>query len=107
LLSHLVMGIDRTRPLTCGARWDGADLLLAVRVVPRARTHAVSAESDCLKIRLTAPPVEGKANRELGRVLGKLFGVPPSRVTVEKGAAARLKRVRVTEPAELPAFLLS
>lgn len=47
------------------ARWDGADLLLSVRVVPRASCEAVVPEADCLKVRLTAPPVEGKANEAL------------------------------------------
>jgi len=92
-------------PLACGARWQGGDLLLTVRVVPRASTDHVSPQADCLKVRLTAPPVEGKANQHLCRVLGKLFGVPKSRVLVEKGTAGRTKQVRIVEPREVPPLL--
>lgn len=88
-----------------GARWQGADLLLSVRVVPRAAADAVVPEADHVRVRITAPPVEGKANRHLCKVLGGLFGVAKSRVLVEKGAGARHKTVRVVAPARLPAFL--
>ena len=87
------------------ARWDGDDLLLMVRVVPRASADAVLPEPDCVKVRLTAAPVEGKANAALRRVLGKLFRVPKSRVIVERGAGSRMKQVRIVAPGEVPAFL--
>ena len=87
------------------ARWDGDDLLLAVRVVPRASSDAVVPEQDCLKVRLTAPPVEGRANEALCRVLGKLFAVPKSRVVVERGTGCRMKLVRVVAPVEIPDYL--
>lgn len=95
------------RRLARGARWDGADLVLAVRVTPRASAASVVPEADCLKVRLTAPAVEGKANRQLCQVLGRLFGVPKSRVVVDRGATGRLKQVRIVEPAQVPAFLQS
>lgn len=91
--------------LACGARWDGPDLVLTVRVVPRASADAVLGETDCLKVRLTAPPVDGKANERLCRVLGKLFGVARSRVTVERGASSRVKQVRIAAPERLPELL--
>jgi len=93
------------RRLTCGACWDGTDLVLAVRVVPRASADAVVPERECLKVRLTAPPVEGKANQHLCRVLAELFRVPKSRVVVDRGATSRVKQVRIIEPRELPEFL--
>lgn len=92
-------------PLGRGARWQDGDLLLAVRVVPRASADAVVPEDDCLKVRLTAPPVEGKANAHLCKVLAKAFGVPKSRVTVERGATSRVKQVRIALPERLPEFL--
>jgi hypothetical protein len=97
---------EGTGPLACGARWHGADLLLTVRVIPRAAAEAVVPELDCLKVRLTAAPVDGKANEALCRVLGQLFGVPKSRVSVERGGGGRAKRIRVVAPRNLPAFLL-
>lgn len=92
-------------PLGCGARWHGADLLLSVRVVPRASADAIVPESDCLKVRLTAPPVEGQANAHLCKVLAKAFDVPKSRVSVERGATSRVKQVRITAPARVPEIL--
>ena len=83
--------------------WDGADLLLALRVQPRAGRDAFGDPvGERLKLRLTAPPVEGKANAELTQFLAKAFGVPKARVQLESGAASRNKRVRILAPARLP-----
>ncbi|MBK8636914.1 MAG: YggU family protein [Chromatiaceae bacterium] len=87
-------------------RWEGEDLLLSLRVQPRASADAIGeVAGDHLKIRLTAPPVEGKANAHLRRFLAKLFAVPPSRVTLVSGEQARLKRVRIQAPGRLPDFM--
>jgi uncharacterized protein len=87
------------------ARWDGADLLLAVRVVPRSAVDAVVAEADSIKVRITTAPIDGKANEHLCRLLGRCFGVPKSRVVVERGSASRTKLIRVVKPRILPSFL--
>jgi hypothetical protein len=76
-------------------------------VVPRAAAAAVVPESEWLKVRLTAAPLDGKANEQLCRVLCKLFRVPKSRVVIDKGAAGRVKRIRVIDPAKLPAWLFA
>ena len=55
-----------------------------------------------LKLRLTAPPVEGKANAQLIRFLAATFGVTKSRVHLESGASSRNKRVRIQAPERLP-----
>lgn len=87
-------------------RWDGPDLLLSLRVQPRASADAIGeAAGDHLKIRLTAPPVAGKANAHLRRFLAKLFAVPQSRVALVSGEQARLKWVRIQAPGRLPDFL--
>ena len=79
--------------------WRGEDLLLDVYVQPRAsRDQIVGVHDAGLKIRITAPPVEGAANRHLCRFIGKLFGVPASRVSLVSGAGGRLKRVCVVRP---------
>ena len=88
-----------------GARRDGDDLVLAVRVVPKASRDDVLAEAQWLKIRVTAPPVDGKANEHLVRLLARVFGVAKSRVVIEKGATGRSKQVRIVRPERLPAFL--
>lgn len=70
---------------------------LRVRLTPRADRDAVSGVGDdgVVGVRVTAPPVDGKANAALCKVLAKRLGVPPSRVEVVKGHTARDKTVRV------------
>ncbi len=71
-------------------------LLLRVRVQPRAQRDALAGERDgALLVRVTAPPVEGRANQALARVLGKVLDVPPSAVRVLRGASGRDKLVAV------------
>ncbi len=84
-------------------RWDGADLLLDLRVQPRAACDSFGDPvGGRLKLRLTAPPAEGKANARLTHFLAKAFGVPKAQVQLESGAASRNKRVRIQAPARLP-----
>jgi uncharacterized protein len=69
---------------------------LSVRLQPRARRDEVVGErGDAVVIRVTAPPVDGKANDALCRLVAKAAGVPPSRVSVVRGRSARDKVVRV------------
>lgn len=84
-------------------RWEGADLVLCLRVQPRAgRDELVGASDDHLRVRITAPPVEGKANEHLRRFLAELFGVPRARVELLAGGQSRTKRWRVRRPDRLP-----
>jgi uncharacterized protein (TIGR00251 family) len=84
-------------------RWDDKDLLLDLRVQPRAsRDEFGEPLGNRLKLRLTAPPVEGKANAQLIRFLAAAFGVTKSRVHLESGASSRNKRVRIQAPERLP-----
>ena len=89
-------------------RWQGDDLVLNLRVQPRARCdelgEPVGAE---IRVRITAPPADGKANEHLCRFLAGLFRVPRSRVELVSGERSRTKRVRVRTPRRLPAALSS
>jgi uncharacterized protein len=78
---------------------------LRVRVQPRASRNEIADErAGALLVRLTAPPVEGKANAALCKLLAKAAGVPPSAVEVVRGASARDKVVRIgAEPAQVAA----
>ena len=68
----------------------------AVRVQPRASRNAVAGEmGDALKIALTAPPVEGKANEACVDFLAILLKVPRSSVTIASGESSRNKVVRI------------
>jgi uncharacterized protein (TIGR00251 family) len=68
----------------------------AVRVVPRAsRDEMAGIHGDALKIRLTAPPVEGRANEALVAFLARRLGVRRSHVEIVAGATSRRKTIRV------------
>jgi uncharacterized protein (TIGR00251 family) len=70
---------------------------LTVRVHPRARANEVVGfdEADQLKVRVTAPPADGKANVAVIALLSDILGVAKSAVTIERGDTARLKVVRI------------
>jgi uncharacterized protein (TIGR00251 family) len=69
---------------------------LNVRLQPRARKDEVVGERDGrIVIRVTAPPVDGKANDALCRLIAKAANVAPSRVAVVRGHTGRNKVVRV------------
>jgi uncharacterized protein (TIGR00251 family) len=86
-------------------QWQGEQLLLTVRVQPRASCDEIVGPhgSESLKVRITAPPVDGKANQHLIKFLAKAFGVAKSRVTLLKGESGREKRLAIAAPARLPA----
>ena len=84
-------------------RWEGEDLVLALHVQPRARRDEfVGLHGDRLKVRIQAPPLEGRANRHLCAFLAETCGVPRNRVVIESGEGAREKRVRIRAPRRLP-----
>ena len=88
-------------------RWDGADLVLTVRVQPRASRDEFRVEGTRLKVRITAPPVDGAANAHLLRLLADAFGVATSRVELVRGATGREKVVRILAPKAIPDALAS
>jgi uncharacterized protein (TIGR00251 family) len=72
------------------------EALLAVRVQPRAkRDEVVGERAGAVVIRVSAPPVDGKANAALCRFVAARAGVPRSAVTVVRGESARDKLLRV------------
>jgi uncharacterized protein len=84
-------------------REEAGALVLALHVQPgAARTAIAGVHGDALKIRLAAPPVDGKANAELRRFLAQAFGVALRDVELLRGATARAKLVRISAPALRP-----
>ncbi len=68
----------------------------AVKVHPRARKNAISGEvGDALKVSLTTPPVEGRANDACVEFFAKVLKVPRSSVTIASGQTSRNKVIRV------------
>jgi len=83
---------------------DGQPTLqLTLHVQPgAARTEVAGTHGDALKVRLAAPPVDGKANAELLRFLAEVFGVPRRNVTLVRGETSRAKVVRIARPTARP-----
>ncbi len=79
-------------------------MVLHLRVQPRAsKDEILGPHGDRLKVRITAPPVDGEANRHLVRFLAKAFGVPRARVVLLGGATSKDKRLLIRAPTKLPA----
>jgi uncharacterized protein (TIGR00251 family) len=73
----------------------GAGVTFALKVHPRAKKNAITGKTGCaLKISLTAPPVEGKANQACIDFFAKLLKVPHSSVTIAAGQTSRNKVIR-------------
>jgi uncharacterized protein (TIGR00251 family) len=84
-------------------RWNADKLLLRLRVQPRAgRTAFAEPMGDALKVKLKAPPVDGRANAELVRFIADAFGVARAQVELVSGAQSRTKQLRIAEPNRLP-----
>ena len=87
-------------------RWNQeGDLELSVRVQPRAPKDAFMGPDpggEHYRVRLKAPPVDGKGNQALRRFIADAFGVAPSRVEILGGEQARYKRLRIQRPQILP-----
>jgi len=68
----------------------------AVKVHPRARKNTITGElGDALKVSLTSPPVEGRANEACIEFFAKLLKVPRSSVTIASGQTSRNRVIRV------------
>jgi len=75
---------------------SAAGATIAVKVHPRAKKNAITGEvGDALKVALTAPPVDGKANEAVIDFFAKLLKVPRSSVSIASGLTGRNKVIRV------------
>ena len=69
----------------------------AVKVHPRGKKDAITGElGDALKLSLTAPPVEGRANQACIDFFAKLLNLPRSSITIAAGESGRRKLIRIT-----------
>ncbi len=81
---------------------DG-NLQLRVYLQPKAsRDEIIGLHGDELKVAITAPPIDGKANAHLIKYLAKQCAVAKSKVTILKGQLNRHKTVSVSEPSTIP-----
>jgi uncharacterized protein len=76
---------------------SSAGVTFAVKVHPRARKSAITGElGDALKVSLTAPPIEGRANDACIEFFANLLKVPRTSVTIAAGQSSRSKVIRIT-----------
>ena len=77
-------------------REDGSGVVFKVHLSPRASKDGIDGcHGDALKIKVKAPPVEGKANEALIKFLAKLLGVPQNHLDLIHGRSGRTKTLRV------------
>ena len=81
----------------------GDELALSVRVQPRAsNSQVLDIRNGRLRVRTTAAPADGKANKAVIRLLASFLGVAPSRIRVIRGHAQRNKVLLISGPVVLP-----
>jgi uncharacterized protein len=73
---------------------------LTVRVIPRSSRNSVTWEQGILKVRLTAPPIDGAANKALVSLLAQHFGLPARSISIVHGESSRQKIVEIADMTE-------
>lgn len=88
-------------------RRQGESVILTLHVQPGAKHSNISGlHGEALKIRLAAPPIEGRANEALLKYLAELFDVPVRQVELKQGAQSRHKVVAISGSTRDPQDLL-
>tara|TARA_R110000751_G_scaffold102007_1_gene196441 strand:- start:150 stop:443 length:294 start_codon:yes stop_codon:yes gene_type:complete len=86
--------------------WHGEQLLLDLHLQPGAsRIGFAGLHGERLKVRISAPPVDGKTNSMLLSFMADAFGVGKQQVSLLSGQGSRQKRVAISAPQQLPAEL--
>ena len=70
-------------------------MTLALKVIPGAKKDLFKEENGLVKVYLTAPPLDGRANEALVRFLAEHYGVKPSAINIIKGLKSRNKVVNI------------
>jgi len=89
-------------------QWQGHDLLLHCQLQPRASRNEIigtmeGSHGDRVKIYITSPPVDGKANKHLIAITAKWFGTSKTRIKIIRGETGRQKTLLIEHPSQLPA----
>ncbi len=87
-------------------RWQDKSLIIICHLQPRAsKDEFAGLHGESVKIRIKAPPVDGKANAYLIGFLAKQFGVAKRDITILSGELSREKKVRIDHPDKIPKAL--
>ncbi|WP_028881567.1 DUF167 family protein [Teredinibacter turnerae] len=88
-------------------QWHEDHLILHCVLQPKASSDAFAGlQADRLKIRITAPPTDGKANAHLVKYLARQFGVAKSNIEIVRGQLSRQKTLQIHHPKHIPAGAL-
>jgi len=88
-------------------RLSGETITLTLHVQPGARhSELAGLHGDALKVRLAAPPIDGRANDALLKFIAELFAVPQRQVELKQGAQSRHKVVAISGSKVVPESLL-
>lgn len=88
--------VERTRNDFCLRDGGNGEVILALYIQPKAsKTRFVGMHGDELKLAITAPPVEGKANKAVISFLAKFFSLSKSAVVIQGGHQSRHKQCRL------------
>ena len=68
---------------------------IKVKVIPRAKKHRIENKEDCLKVYLTEPAIEGRANKRLLEMLADYFGVKKYQIAVTYGEKSKNKVIEI------------
>ena len=74
-----------------------SDTIIDIKVIPNAMKTEIVEKGDIWKIKICAPPVQGKANKELVALLSKEFNVPKYQITIVFGEKSQIKRIKITK----------
>jgi hypothetical protein len=78
------------------AETSSAGCVISVRVLPRSSTNAViPLGPGSYRVKLTSPPIEGAANKQLVEVLAERLSVAPGKIEIISGSHSRLKRIKL------------
>jgi len=87
-------------------KWKEKDLILYVQIQPKSsKDEVVGILGENLKIKITAPPIDGKANEHLCRFIAKVFNVSKSQVSILKGETSKIKTLLIKQPQQLPNWI--
>lgn len=87
-------------------KWENKNLLLSLYIQTNAKKNEFVGEyNHYLKLRITALPVDNKANKHLHKFLAKTFGVPVRQIELISGTNQKIKRFKIYNPNQLPPFI--
>jgi uncharacterized protein (TIGR00251 family) len=70
---------------------------LTIKVIPNAKVAKIKEENCMLKVYVSSPPEDGKANEQVIETLAKHFSVKPSQVHIQKGFTTRIKIIEIKD----------